>query len=410
MSEDYSKWTVKELRALGKKNDISIPSKARKAEIVKIVEEANKSKEEQEVVQEVRLEEEVEAEKSVIQDTRQEDTTKEYDFQNWTVSDLKEFSRINNIKIPTKSKKVEIIQLLEKIVGHPEFIDRSGQEEEEEFEEELIAGEEEDLENIQKDKLDLKFWNKPPFSSLLDPEVAKESNVAFYDLGTLVDSFFDKMLKEELINYKISGIALKTSASLHHYKISSIIKEEEEIQKKEELEKFRRKHSRTIPKALPQPIQPKMQISTKDELFDAMRSAIIEVMQKKEKLKRRRIRREELKKQRTQLRSKARLPKELLKHISGKEQTVEELHGSWLNRIKNTISLNNKSQTSFFDLVELIKHEEESAIGRKFALVRLFLALLFLSTSGASGTGKTSTEINLFQEDDFLDIQVGLKS
>ncbi|MHA2195683.1 MAG: hypothetical protein ACXABO_08845, partial [Promethearchaeota archaeon] len=90
-----------------------------------------------------------------------------------------------------------------------------------------------------------------------------------------------------LINYKISGIALKTSANLHHYKISSIIREEEQIQKKEELLKFRQKHSRSIPKALPQPIQPKMQIATKDELFDAMRSAIIEVMQKKEKLKRR---------------------------------------------------------------------------------------------------------------------------
>ncbi len=410
MSEDYNKWTVKELRAFGKKHDIDIPSKARKAEIVKIVEEATKSIKQEEVVQETSSEGEGEIEESMLHDSQQEKKPKEYDFHNWTVSDLKEFCRINNIKIPAKSKKEEIIQLLEKVVEAPEFVDRTDLMEKESLEEELIAGEDEDPESIHKEKLDLKFWNKPPFSSLLDPEVAKESNVAFYDLGTLVDSFFDKMLREDIINYKISGIALKTSASLHHYKISSIIKEEEEIQKKEELEKFRRRHSRTIPKALPQPIQPKMQISTKDELFDAMRSAIIEVMQKKEKLKRRRMRREEIKRQRTQMRSKARLPKELLKHISGKEQTVGELHASWLNRIKNTITLNDKSQTSFFDLIELIKHEEESAIGRKFSLVRLFLALLFLSTSGASGTGKTSTEINLFQEDDFLDIQVGLKS
>ncbi|GAH30298.1 unnamed protein product, partial [marine sediment metagenome] len=58
---------------------------------------------------------------------------------------------------------------------------------------------------------------------------------AFCDLAALVDKFFNNMLHEDLINYKIAGIALKTSAVLHHYKISSIIREEEQIQKKEEL-------------------------------------------------------------------------------------------------------------------------------------------------------------------------------
>ncbi|MBA7674945.1 hypothetical protein ES703_83173 [subsurface metagenome] len=261
--------------------------------------------------------------------------------------------------------------------------------------------------------MDLKFWQKPPFSSLLDTEIAKESEIAFYDLASLVDEFFDKMLHEELINYKISGIALKTSASLHHYKISSIIREEEQIQKREELEKFRQRHSRSIPKALPQPIQPKMLIATKEELFDAMRSAIIEVMQNKEKLKRRRMKREELKHQKIQMRSKAQLPKELLKHISGREQTVEELHESWYNRIKGTINLNNK-ETSFyalallvsfsffliFPLTNIIKDEEETSIGRKFALVRMFLALMFLSTGN---------KLNLAQDEDFRDISVNIR-
>ena len=247
--------------------------------------------------------------------------------------------------------------------------------------------------------MELKFWQKPPFSSLLDSELAKESEIAFYNLSSLVDEFFDKMLHEDLINYKISGIALKTSALLHHYKISSIIREEEQIQKKEELEQFRRRHSRSIPKALPQPIQPKMQIATKDELFDAMRSAIIEVMQNKEKLKRRRTRREELKQHKIQMKSKAQLPKELLKHISGREQTVQELHESWYNRIKGTINLNNK-ESSFYDLTRIIKDEEDSGIGRKFALVRMFLALMFLSTGN---------KVNLTQDEDFKDISINIR-
>jgi hypothetical protein len=329
-------------------------------------------------------------------------SSKEYNFNEWTVKKLREFASKNNIKIPSKSKKIDIINLLQEVVSHPEFVDRTQEIEEiEEIEEELVAGfdDDEDLALLRKEKTELKFWQKPPFSSLLDTELAKDSEIAFYDLAKLVDEFFDQMLHEELINYKISGIALKTSATLHHYKISSIIREEEQIQKREELEKFRKRHVRAIPKALPQPIQPKMQIATKDELFDAMRSAIIEVMQKKEKLRRRRMRKEELKQQRIQMKSKAQLPKELLKHISGRDQTIEELHDSWYNRIKATIELNNK-ESSLFDLANIVKTEEKSDIGRKFSFVRMFLALMFLSTGN---------KLVLSQDEDFQDISVNFK-
>jgi len=291
------------------------------------------------------------------------------------------------------------VELLQNVVSHPDFVDRS--QEPVELEEELIASfdDEEDLALLRKDKVELKFWQKPPFSSLLDTELAKESEIAFYDLSKLVDTFFDNMLHEDLINYKISGIALKTSATLHHYKISSIIKSEEQIQKREELERFRQRHSRSIPKALPQPISPKMQIATKDELFDAMRSAIIEVMQNKEKLRRRKMRRDELKQQKIQMKSKAQLPKELLKHISGREQTVQELHDSWYNRIKARINLNN-NESNIFDLTNIIKDEEETSIGRKFSLVRMFLALMFLSTGN---------KLTLSQEEEFQNISINLK-
>jgi len=353
ISEDYNKWTVKQLREFCNKNNIKLPSKARKADIIKMITEFTSSSE-----------------------------------------DLSEVNEEKGEDIKNNQAEVNIIEEQEGI-----------------FEEELIAGfdEDDDPALLYKDQMDLKFWQQPEFRVLLDIELAKDSKVAFYDLSSLVDKFFNNMLHEEFINYKISGIALKSAATLHHYKISSIIKEEEMIQKKVELEKLRARHARTIPKALPQPIQPKMQIATKRELFDAMRAMIIETMQNKEKLKRRRLRREEEKQRKIQMKSKARLPKELLKHISGKDQTVEELHESWLNRIKGTINLNNKTDTSFFDLMEIIKNDEISSIGRRFALVRMFLALMFLSTSGASGTSKTSTDIELFQEEDFKDIQISLK-
>ena len=156
--------------------------------------------------------------------TEEDEPIEDYDFTNWKVAELREFASRNNIIIPTKSKKADIIKLLNGVTSNPEFVDRTKEAiPDEELEKELVAGEEFDPALQQKEKIDLKFWQKPPYSSLLDPELAKDSNVAFYDLAALVDKFFNNMLEEELINYKISGIALKTSAVLHHYKISSII-------------------------------------------------------------------------------------------------------------------------------------------------------------------------------------------
>ena len=130
-----------------------------------------------------------------------------------------------------------------------------------------------------------------------------------------------------------------------------------------------------------------------------MRSAIIETMQNKEKLKRRRVRREELKQNKIMVRSKAQLPKELLRHITGREQSVEELHESWFNRIKAKVEFDEK-ETSFYEIAKIIVDEEESEIGRKFAFVRLFLALMFLSTGN---------RVYLSQDEDFKDFAINLK-
>jgi len=112
-----------------------------------------------------------------------------------------------------------------------------------------------------------------------------------------------------------------------------------------------------------------------------------------------RMRRDEMKNQKLQMRSKAQLPKELLKHISGREQTVQELNDSWFNRIKATINLNNK-ETSFFDMLDIIKNEEKGTIGRRFALVRMFLALMFLSNG---------SKLTLVQDEEFKDFSINLR-
>ncbi|MFX1470707.1 MAG: hypothetical protein ACFFB8_18875, partial [Promethearchaeota archaeon] len=78
---------------------------------------------------------------------------------------------------------------------------------------------------------------------------------------------------------------------------------------------------------------------------------------------------------------------------------VEELHESWYNRLKASINLNNKNMI-FYDLASIIKDLEKSSLGRKFAFVRLFLALMFLSTGN---------RLNLSQDEDFQNISINLK-
>jgi len=272
-----------------------------------------------------------------------------------------------------------------------------------EIKEEIIASFEDDENFVLTDemreklKADRKFWQKPPFSLLLDPDLINDPEMLNQDFTPLIHKFFNEMLKEDLINFRISGMAILGAATLHHAKIKDVIEHEQKIQKEIEIEEMRERTRRAIPKALPQPIQPSKKIATKDDLFSAMRSAILETMQNREKLRRARERREEQKQIVQIKKSKAQLPKELLKHITGKEQTIEELIDGWYNKIKASIDLNDSDGISFDDLIKLIKTEYSDELSRKFSLVRMFLALMFLGTS---------KKINMFQAEDFENIDV----
>ncbi|MCK4239924.1 MAG: hypothetical protein KAX33_12420, partial [Candidatus Lokiarchaeota archaeon] len=269
-----------------------------------------------------------------------------------------------------------------------------------EFEEDSELSEEITEEMKKKIEGDKKFWQKPPYNSLLDPELLKDSTFLNQDFTPIIHKFFEKMLKEDFINFRISGMAILGAATIHHTKIKDVIEHEQKIQQEQEIQELRERTRRSIPKAFSQPIQPKKKVATREELFSAMRSAILETMQKREKLRRARERREEAKQLVQFKKSKARLPKELLKHITGKEQTIEELIDGWYNKIKASLDLNDTDYISFFELLNLIKNEQEDTISRKFALVRMFLSLMFLGTSN---------KINIFQAEDFEDISITIK-
>lgn len=321
----------------------------------------------------------------------------------------KTFKRLSQHKCPKKPKD-ETPNISKSNIDQINSIEKPLPEIQKEIEvkEELIAEFEEDGELLKeiteemkkKIEADKKFWQKPPYNSLLDPELLKDSTFLNQDFTPVIHKFFEKMLKEDFINFRISGMAILGAATIHHTKIKDVIEHEQKVQQEQELEELRERTKRSIPKAFAQPIQPKKKVATREELFSAMRSAILETMQNREKLRRARERREDAKQMVELKKSKAKLPKELLKHITGKDQTIEELIDGWYNKIKASQDLNDTDYISFFKLLNLIKNEQEETISRKFALVRMFLSLMFLGTSN---------KINIFQADDFEDISITIK-
>ncbi len=238
-----------------------------------------------------------------------------------------------------------------------------------------------------------KFWMIDPWRTLLDPSLAKEAEVLNYDLSKLIRDFFDMMLKEEIIDFRISGIATYSAAKMHHWKILETIKEEEKAEEQRQRERLERQ----IPKAIAQPLRESRKIATADDLVGAMRRAIIETMQKREKLRLRRVVREQKQAIIKQTRVKGQLPKELLQHIMGRGETLEDLMPKWLEKIKAMGSLSKDGMASFFDLCNVIKAESKSKIEERLKICLLFQSLCFLANQN---------QIFLEQGDLFTDIVI----
>ncbi len=222
-----------------------------------------------------------------------------------------------------------------------------------------------------------KWWIEEPWRSLLDPDLANNVDLAKFDISSLIEQFIDKMLAEDLIDFRISGLAIYSSAKFYHKKITSVIAEEEHIQREEARARLRRE----IPRAINQPLRESRKIATSDELFGAMRRAIIETMQKREKLRIRRERKLAKREKQVKIRGKGRLPAEILKHITGSELTIEQRLQKTHQKIKEIIRMNKDGQTFSVELMKKMIYQDDTALlKKKVNYIQLFEELLFLAS------------------------------
>src|SRR6056297_2130927 len=85
-----------------------------------------------------------------------------------------------------------------------------------------------------------KWWLEDPWRSLLDPDLAENVDLTRFDLTKLIEEFTDKMIEEDFIDFRISGMAIYSSSKLYHRKISEVIDDEEKIERDKKIQRLKR--------------------------------------------------------------------------------------------------------------------------------------------------------------------------
>jgi len=127
--EDISNWTVKKLRDYCKTLNIEIPQEIRKVDIITKIQE-NLSKEKVKEKVEIKVKIPVKEEKPLVKvpepkkvapkkvvPKRKEFTVKS--LSNWTISELKEYCKENNVKVLSKDRKTDIIKKIQEFYKKP---------------------------------------------------------------------------------------------------------------------------------------------------------------------------------------------------------------------------------------------------------------------------------------------------
>jgi hypothetical protein len=241
-----------------------------------------------------------------------------------------------------------------------------------------------------------RFWQKNDyFRSLLDPDVIDKIDFAKYDLAKLLQEFFTEMFKEEYIDFKVSGIAVHAAAKIYRHKITQVLEQQE----KEEDERKKDALRRNIPSTISQPLRAGRAIATQEDFMSSMRSAIIEVMRKREKqaqnVAKQKVAGDVAAEEMKKVRMKKMLPESIRKALLGKER-IEDTFQRWLEIIYDGIRQSPDKQISYFhDLKPLV--EKKDRYGFRFEQARLFLTLMFL---------RNRDKIDVLQDDELSDMFV----
>jgi len=130
-----------------------------------------------------------------------------------------------------------------------------------------------------KEQSDGEFYFKMPYLALIDTAVWKGKDPWSYDVGKLLQEFFEKM--KDNLKFKILGLALQTAAQIHYAKILQLI--QSEVRFVEQLDIEKKRHESAALGRLGLPLRRIGEEADSAELFDELVSVLLNEKRKLER-------------------------------------------------------------------------------------------------------------------------------
>ena len=220
------------------------------------------------------------------------------------------------------------------------------------------------------------FYFKMPYLALVDTEVWKGKNPWSYDVGKLLQEFYEKMKNN--LKFKILGLALQTAAQIHYAKILQLIQSEAKF--KEQLDIEKKRHETAALGRLGLPLRRLGEEADSEELFDEL---VYVLLNEKRRLERKK---EQEKKQKEGVHRSRRVPlteaidMDSFYEVDADRMNIQEKNDLVLQTIKRLCGQASNREISF---ALLIKELAGIAADPRIQTARVLLSLLFLISDRA---------------------------
>ncbi len=214
------------------------------------------------------------------------------------------------------------------------------------------------------------FWLQPPWVLLTDTLKLKKINLWNIEIDHLVTGFLEKMLLQETVNFRVSGLALFSASLLYRWKTETLLRrEEEEDQPQQQIgEEF---------KLLP-PIIPPFRHTSRGISIGELLVALEKVLKEEGSTKRRSL-----------------IKKNVLEEIQPLVYAIDPDRTQIERSLKNIYDLIRKKAS----VDKIVKFSELLPSRDRMEIVKVFFCVLLLGFRGF---------IDLWQEEDYGEIFIQL--
>lgn len=221
------------------------------------------------------------------------------------------------------------------------------------------------------DSSEEEFYFKMPYLALVDIEVWKGKNPWSYNVGQLLQEFYEKMKNN--LKFKILGLALQTAAQIHYAKILHLIQSEEKF--KEHLDIELKRHETAALGRLGLPLRRLGEEADSDELFDELVFVLLDEKRRLERKKALELKHPEGIHRSRRVPLTEAIDMEHFYEVDADRMNIQEKNDLVLQTIKRLCAQSPNKEISFGSL---IKDLAGMAADPRIQTARVLLSLLFL--------------------------------